>query len=216
MRILLVDDHALFRSGMRFLLSELNAEITFFEADSAESALRIADEAAIDLILLDYYLGNGDTGYESLERLLDAHQCQIVLVSSVEDPSIIKASIDRGASGFIPKSSSQEILVAALRLVLANGIYLPPNVISGQSAAREAQPSAREQILRQLSAKQLQVLLQATQGKPNKAIAKALHIAEGTVKAHLSACYRVLEVSNRTEAVYAAAELGLTEDSSFH
>lgn len=215
MRILLVDDHALFRSGMRFLLSELNADIIFFEADSAESALGIADDAAIDLILLDYYLGNGDTGYESLERLLDAHQCQIVLVSGVEDPSIIKASIDRGASGFIPKSSSQEILVAALRLVLANGIYLPPNVISSHSAAREARPSAREQILRQLSAKQLQVLLQATQGKPNKAIAKALHIAEGTVKAHLSACYRVLEVSNRTEAVYAAAELGLTEDSSF-
>jgi DNA-binding NarL/FixJ family response regulator len=121
---------------------------------------------------------------------------------------VVRAAIEHGAMGFIPKSSTPEVLIQALRLVLARGVYLPPLAI-GARALSAAATGAAETRLPGITERQMDVLRCVIQGKPNKAIARDLDISEGTVKLHLSAVFRALDVHNRTEAVYAAAKLGL-------
>ena len=215
MKVLLIDDHQLFRSGMRTILAELQGDIEFFEADHCDAALQYENQENVDLVLLDLYLPGTD-GFEALDRIKQCFHCGIVVLSSEDDPHVIREAIARGAAGFIPKSSSPEVLIAALRLVLADGIYLPPHVLDGYPPDRPisaSQAARRDAVISELTERQLDVLIKAAQGKTNKIIARELHIAEGTVKAHLSACYRVLNVSNRVEAVYATASIGLVSES---
>lgn len=218
MQILIVDDHQLFRSGLCYLLEGLNENLRFLEADSCEQAIRLAGTEAIDLVLLDLRMP-GTPGLDGLALIKEQFHCSVVVVSAVDDPETIRQAITLGAGGYIPKTSSPEVMIAALRLVLSHGIYLPPDVLDGyHGEVGEASPpkvaSPQQALVDQLSERQLNVLIKAAQGKPNKVIARDLHIAEGTVKAHLSACYRVLEVDNRTEAVFAIASLGLVPNSA--
>lgn len=211
MRVLIIDDHHLFRSGLRFLLAGLKQNIEFLEAGSCDKALTLFDEGDFDVVLLDYYLP-GLGGLDALHSIRERSKASVVVISSEDSPTVIREAISRGAAGFIPKSSSPEQLVAALKLVLANGVYLPPNVLdqyAGGGALSAASELQREQVLGNLSSRQLAVLIKAIQGLPNKSIAKEMNVAEGTVKSHLFACYRALGVDNRTDAVYATASLGL-------
>ena len=140
---------------------------------------------------------------------------RIVVLSAEEDPRQVRRAIDSGAAGFIPKSSTPEVLLNALRLILGGGIYLPPMALRGLADAPESSTSSHvshERLVEALSGRQLDVLNKAVLGKPNKVIARELGISEATVKAHLSAAFRVLGVHNRTEAVYTAARLGLRVD----
>jgi DNA-binding NarL/FixJ family response regulator len=140
----------------------------------------------------------------------------IVALSSEENPAINRAAIEAGAAGFIPKSSTPNVLIAALKLALAGGVYLPPSVLQslrGQPAAASSarlSPS-RSHISQGVSARFSNC---RSRGKVNKIIARELKISEATVKAHLSACFRALGVSNRTEAVFAAANMNLKGDGS--
>lgn len=212
MRVLLVDDHQLFRSGLRLLLSGLYDHIEFDESGSCEQAIALETEAEVELILLDFTLP-GKKGFEALKAIKEHYHCSVVVVSGEEDPRLIREAISQGAAGFIPKSSSPAVLVAALQLVMAGGIYLPPHVLDRyQETKSEDEPAQHLKVLQQLSERQLDVLIKVAQGKSNKVVARELHIAEGTVKAHLSACYRVLNVDNRTEAVYITASLGLVPE----
>ncbi|MEI6546672.1 MAG: response regulator transcription factor [Burkholderiales bacterium] len=212
MKLLLVDDHALFRSGLRLLLRELPGDIEFFEAGNLVDALGYADKA-IDLILLDLSMP-GSQGMSALEQIRDVFvDVPIVVISSEDDPTLIRQVIDLGASGFVPKSSTHRILIGALQLILAGGVYLPIHVLS-QSARPVPELTARDSSASDLPVhgmtdRQYEVLLKAVRGQSNKAIARSLQLSEGTVKAHLSAAFRLLGVSNRTEAVYAAAQLGI-------
>lgn len=207
MHVLLIDDHAMFRQGVKFLLTDLNEQLNFFEAGSCDQALTILAEQHINLILLDLNMP-GTEGLNALQSITSAAQGAPVAVLSGEDsPQIIRAAIDAGASGFVPKSSSSAILLAALQLILAGGIYLPRNVLGAHQPDKEVHGTERANIL--LSDRQTAVLLRAIQGQPNKVIALDLGIAEGTVKTHLSAAFKVLGVNNRTEAVFAAAKYGL-------
>jgi DNA-binding NarL/FixJ family response regulator len=129
--------------------------------------------------------------------------------------------VDAGAAGFIAKATQPQLMIAALKLVLAGGVYLPPEALqqSGTQAHQTAASSPNSLVkpadkavpaeVASLSAKQLEVLLKAIQGKANKIIAREMDLAEGTVKAHLSLAYRSLGVANRTEALFKAAQLGL-------
>lgn len=214
MRVLLIDDHTLFRSGLKFLLAGLNKQIEFEEADSCDRALQLADPETVELILMDFYMP-GMQAFEALASIKAQFDCAVVVVSGEDNPQIIRDAIGGGASGFIPKASSPDVMVAALELILANGIYLPPHALGDVGAASSAgsseQSDTPQAALEQLSKRQLQTLLMATQGKSNKAIARELFIAEGTVKAHLSACYQALGVKNRTEAVYATATVDISK-----
>jgi DNA-binding NarL/FixJ family response regulator len=211
-RILLIDDHDLFREGLKYLLSVLDDKIQYFEAGSMDEALRFADDLPIDLILLDYYMP-GVNGFDGLETCRARFEgAALVVLSGEEDPRVIRQSVEKGASGFIPKSSSREELVAALKLVLAGGTFLPKNAFR---PARQMQACTGHDgdldgdMVTRLSRRQFQVLMKAVLGKSNKVIAKELDISDHTVKAHLSVAFRTLGVQNRTEAVYATAKLGI-------
>lgn len=204
MRLLTIDDHALFRQGLKYLLLDLQEDLEFLEADTLQEALEVPDKHLVDFILLDYHLSDSK-GENSLDKLSGAFESAVIVVLSGEDsPTLIRDIINRGAAGFIPKSSTQDILLAALKLILAGGVYVPANAMRNNE-----QPGSST--LDALSKRQLEVLTRAVQGKSNKAIARELDIAEGTVKAHLSAAFRELGVNNRTEAVYAASRLKLVK-----
>jgi len=209
--ILLIDDHAMFRQGLKFLLGELNADLQFSEAGSCEPALELIAEDPPSLILLDLNMP-GFQGLGALHKVIAAvPEIPIAVLSGEDDPGLIRDAIDAGASGFVPKSSKSEILVAALKLILAGGVYLPTAALKQASfATDDANATVKNnKKANTLSARQTEVLLRAIKGQPNKIIAMDLGIAEGTVKTHLSGAFRTLGVRNRTEAVFAAAKLGL-------
>lgn len=215
MHALLVDDHHLFRQGLKYLLADLEAGIVFLEADNCESALGFAGGVPIDLVLVDLHMP-GANGMDALSAMRAAFEASaVVVLSSEDDPRAIRQAIELGASGFVPKSSTPQVLVAALRLVLAGGTYLPPHVLREWGAAPVcvAPPVVCAEPVRRpdgLSQRQLEVLMKAIQGKANKVIAREMQLSEGTIKAHLSAAFRALGVQNRTEAVFVAARVGLT------
>lgn len=215
MRILLVDDHTLFRQGLRLLLSDLSTTLEFTEAESCEAMPSTGD---FDVVLLDYHLPGVD-GLAGLAMTRGRFEtASVVMLSGEDDPEIIRQIIDHGASGFVPKSSPAELLVAALKLILAGGVYLPPNALN-TATPRLAKPSpavaptetdtgnCSHPELEIISPRQREVLQLAVQGKVNKIIAREMEISESTVKAHLSAAYRALGVQNRTEAVFAVAQM---------
>lgn len=219
MRMLLIDDHSLFRNGLKFLLSDLDAQLEFVEADGVHGIAPGGETSPIDLALLDLHLP-GASGIDALAALRELlPDTTVVIVTGDEDPMLIRDCIDAGAAGFIPKSSTPQVLISALRLVLAGGTYLPPHVLGGAvpTALPNGRPSngngngAREAATPadRLTGRQFDVLMLAIRGKSNKVIARELDLSEGTVKQHLSAAFRTLGVNNRTEAVFAAAELGL-------
>lgn len=212
MRILLVDDHDLFREGLKFLLPVLDDTVQYEEAGNLDEALAFGGESSlIDLILLDYYLP-GVNGHEALSKCREHFEAaSVVVLSGEDDVRVIRDLIEHGAAGFIPKSSSREELIAALKKILAGGTYLPsPALQAVPSGSRQRAwqgPERRGE--KRLSRRQFEVLVKAVQGKSNKVIAKELDISDHTVKAHLSVAFRTLGVQNRTEAVYAAAKLGI-------
>jgi DNA-binding NarL/FixJ family response regulator len=214
MRILLIDDHDLFREGLKYLLPVLDKTVQYSEAGDLESALQHDPGIGFDLVLLDLYMP-GVKGMEALSRCREHFEsASLVVVSGEEDARIIRGAIEHGAAGFIPKSSSREVLVSALRVVLAGGTYLPDHALKPLASAQPQHMSAESvpDSSHPLSRRQFDVLMRAIQGKSNKIIAKELDISDHTVKAHLSMAYRSLGVQNRTEAVYAAAKLGFQPD----
>jgi len=209
MNILLIDDHALFREGLKFLLRSLDAALEVDEANDCAKALEHAAARSYDLVLLDLKMP-GVAGLEALAALREAiPAAPLVVLSGEDNPAVVRAAIERGAMGFIPKSSTPEVLIQALRLVLASGVYLPPTVLKAARAPASLSLDSGELALPGMTPRQMDVLRCVIQGKSNKIIAREMNVSEGTVKAHLSSVLRALDVRNRTEAVYAAAKLGL-------
>ena len=203
---------------MRFLLGSFDADLRLDEAGNAAQALELVAAHRYDLVLLDLRMPGLD-GMDALAALRAAVPgTPLVVLSAEDDPAVVRAAIEGGAMGFIPKSSTPEVLIQALRLVLAQGVYLPPAVLdtaySVPAPAPAPAPSSAEAApgdgsLPSLTPRQMDVLRRVIRGKPNKVIARELQVSEGTVKAHLSAVFLALGAHNRTEAVYAAAKLGL-------
>ncbi|MFK7860779.1 MAG: LuxR C-terminal-related transcriptional regulator [Granulosicoccus sp.] len=206
MNILIIDDHALFREGLRLLLSGLSDELVFHEANGVG---QLDDDIVTNakLILLDLTTSDS-TGVGSLSTIRAMNPAgSIVVISGENDPEVIRHCIDHGASGYIPKSSHPPVLIAALKLILAGGIYLPPECFVGGESEKRDNVSGVEALTR----RQCHALLLAARGQANKSIAREMNISEGTVKLHLSAAYRALGVGNRTEAVFLLSESGLTD-----
>ena len=134
----------------------------------------------------------------------------MVVLYGEKSPNLIREDIDGGASGFITKASTPEVMVSALQVVLANGIYLPIQVLmsdKNRPTLRQERTGTAKDI--GMTDRQIDVLRLALKGIPNKLIAREIGIAEGTVKSHLSTTFRLLNVRNRTEAVYRVASLGI-------
>jgi DNA-binding NarL/FixJ family response regulator len=214
MKFLVVDDHALIREAMRGVLKELCGEAIVIEAASAgQAADTIGQHPDLALILLDRQLPDRD-GVEMLRELRERDPAiSVVMLSAFSDRDNVVKALDNGALGFIPKTDSRDVLLGALRLILAGGTYIPPGVLARGPAAAPALSNAPPR--RRLSPaelglteRQVDVLALMMQGKSNKHICRELDLAEPTVKNHVSAILKALEVSNRTEAVLAVAALG--------
>jgi DNA-binding NarL/FixJ family response regulator len=211
MRILLCDDHALFRAGLSLVLAELDSDVELLEAPACQTALELASaNPDLDLVLLDLDLPGMD-GLAGLRRFRREHPAlPVVVVSASERTADIRTALDGGASGFVPKQSSRDELLAALRLVLDGGRFVPPSALApdAENVAAARQERRRERASG-LTERQLTVLSLMARGLTNKEICGVLGIAEGTVKTHIAAVFEALDVTNRTEAAVLARELGL-------
>jgi len=217
-KILVADDHALFRDGLRYVLARLGDEVEVLEAkDCTEALALVGSRPDLDLLLLDLAMPGMD-GLAGL-RVLRARRpsMPVVILSASEEPADVRQALDRGAMGFIPKSSTSSVMLGALRLVLSGGVYLPPAFLDRFQTGRT--PTAVPSIeALGLTPRQHDVLRLLGKGQSNKEIARVLGLAEGTVKLHISAILRALGVGSRTRAVIAAARLldstGRADDSS--
>ncbi len=204
LQILIADDHALIREGLRAQLLALAPEVSFLEAGTWSEALAIARaRQGLDLALVDLRMP-GPHGLTALGELLGTNPGLPVLVlSASEDLEEMRAALRLGAMGFVCKNERPRALLGAVRLVLDGGIYLPP-ALAGLGG--EAPPAAAEH---PLTGRQIEVLQLLVEGRSNRDISAALHIAHATVKAHLAAVFRTLGVENRTQAAIVAERLGL-------
>jgi DNA-binding NarL/FixJ family response regulator len=213
-KTLLIDDHALFREGLSMLMEQRFPEVELRQAGDLNQALRcLAQEPDISLVLLDLGLRDSQ-GADSVHRLRQAHpELTVVVLSADERPETVLAAIHHGAAGFIPKTARGGAIEQALRVVLADGIYLPATVYGGlpQPSLEAAAGSPTERAIADLdlSPRQVDVLRLLAQGLPNKLICRQLDLAESSVKTHMLGLFRKLQVGSRTEAVLAAARLGL-------
>lgn len=216
MKILMVDDHHLIRDGMRPVLQQLTMPgdpVEVFEAASFEAALEAADSHPdLDLVLLDLRLPDV-TGFAALSDLQDRHPgLPIVVMSGEDDPALVRAAFEHGALGYIPKSSTTQVILNALRLVLSGGTYLPREVMGSTQApaAEVAAPTARTLPPGlDITPRQADVLTLLLAGKSNKGICRELNLAESTVKNHVAAVFKALNVTTRVQVVLAAARLGI-------
>lgn len=215
MKILLVDDHVLIRDAMRGVLRELDGSAAVYEAQSGGQAEDlIAQNPDIALVLLDLKLPDRD-GLQMLAALRQSHPAVgVVMLSAFCDRDNVLKALDAGAQGFIAKTATRDVLLGALRLVLAGGVYIPPEILATTleaaappSATISDRPRPKPPDLG-LTERQLDVLALMMQGKSNKLICRQLDLAEPTVKNHVSAILRALNVNNRTEAVLAVTARG--------
>jgi DNA-binding NarL/FixJ family response regulator len=208
-KILVADDHALFRDGLRYVLARLGEDVETLEAkDCAEALALVAGRSDLDLILLDLAM----PGMDGLAGLRALRACNpavpVVILAASEEPADMRLALEGGAMGFIPKSSTSDVMLGALRFVLSGGVYLPPEFLDRfQSGRMPAATLASSLDTLGLTPRQHDVLRLLGKGQANKEIARVLGLAEGTVKLHISAILRVLGVDNRTQAVVAAARL---------
>lgn len=210
MKILVADDHALIREALRHLLQELDGATTVIEAADSECArAHAAAHPDLDLALLDLRLP-GVNGLDLLAELRRDHpDLPIVVLSAVEDAVTMRAVLDRGAMGFIPKSSSNRVMLGALRLVLSGGRYLPPALLLTAAADTATGTAVPESIADlKLTERQYGVLRLIVQGQSNKQICRELGLAESTVKVHVTAILRALHVTSRAQAIAAINRFG--------
>jgi len=208
MQVLLIDDHPLFRQGLCSLIERMDPKARIVEAESCEAALALGESnrPGFDLILLDLALP-GMNGLEGIAQFRARFPTTpVVVISATHDAVRVKQAIERGAQGFIPKSTPPDVLMSALRLIFSGGVYVPPSVMQGQAPGPGVAGSSPPP---NLTSAQARVLALIVRGHSNKAIANALDISDNTVRAHVSAILRALNVTNRTEAVHAAVEMGL-------
>lgn len=213
MTILLADDHALFRDGMRYVLQQLAEEVEILDASSFTEAMQLAGvHAGINLVLMDLHMPGSD-GVLSVRTFNQKHpEMPLVVVSGSEQREDMERVMEYGAMGFISKMTSSKVMLAALRMVLDGGIYLPPQLL--QQAVDHMDQGATDKRSRRsneygLTARQVDVLQYLSQGLSNKETAQKMGLAEGTVKIHVAAIFQVLHVSNRMDAVRAAQRLGV-------
>ncbi len=211
MKILLADGHALARKKLVLTLRRLGANTEIVETGDYHAALRIAKrDADVDLALLDIATLGMDE-FQSLGRLRERLQSAppIVIWSASEDPHVVRDALLCGAQGYIPKSSTSSVILGALQLIFSGGIYLPPSLLYPPMPPHHATSSQQNgDDGLDLTQRQREVLALIIKGNPNKEIARVLNIAEPTVRTHATAIFKILHVSNRTQAGHVAAQRG--------
>lgn len=215
MRMLLVEDEALVSHALRLMLRQQIPDADILCCETGAEAIRFVTATGFDLILLDWKLKVGPTGVELLQSVCTLRpSARILVVSGEGSAARVRLAISQGAAGFVSKDSSPDLLRAAISIVMAGGTYLPPDVpavpdpssygsggIGDSSDLRSAFP--------RLTQRQRDTIERLVRGETNKQIARDLGISDNTVKNHLAAIFRELDVRNRTEVVFALARSGV-------
>lgn len=212
-RVLLVDDQALFREGLHTLLSVYADLDVVGEAANGEEALRLAAQLQPDIVLMDLRMPVLD-GVAATRRLLAVQpQCRVLALTTFEDDESVFDALRAGAAGYLLKDTPSEKLVEAIRAVARGQSFLQPSVaakvIAEFNRLAVSAPRATGQLVEQLSEREVEILRLVAAGASNKEIAERLVIAEGTVKNHLTSILGKLGVRDRTQAALKARELGL-------
>ena len=221
LKVLVIDDHPLVQEGVAAALEALGHEVSVIAAaDSEQGLAAAAANPDIDLVLLDLAL----PGMSGLGVISALHQrfpsLPVVVLSALEDPENIRTAIASGAMGFVPKSAQTRVLIGVLQQVLEGNVSIPstlgagapvttPGSAPGSSGGAGLGGAGTEPDVALLTLRQLEVLSRLCQGKTNKQIATELGLSEKTVKAHVTAIFKVLGVVNRTQAVLVARRIGM-------
>jgi len=211
MKLIVVDDHPVLRGGLCALLLQLGEGTEVLQASDAADALKlIAQHADLDIAILDIAMPGMD-GLQAIAEFGRARpELPVIVLSSSERPDDVRHALAQGALGYVPKSASQHTLLAAISLVLSGDLYIPPFVLGDAIAAPSAQartPASAGKPL--LTGRQMEVLRLLCEGHANKTIAHSLDLSEKTVKAHVTAIFKILNVISRTQAAAIARETGL-------
>lgn len=205
LKILLIDDHALFRDGLRLVFEELEPDADLLEASSFEAAQEYLDaHPDLGLVLLD--LGLPGIGQMQALNLIRQQMpgTPIVVLSGQDEPWVVEQALSQGAKGYIPKTASASIMLQALKLVLSGGTYIPPEILKRKAAP--GGPDTLDELRNHLTLRQCEVLQQMGAGKSNKTIARELDLSESTVRAHVAAILKAFDVHNRTQAIQFAVQ----------
>jgi two-component system nitrate/nitrite response regulator NarL len=211
MKLLIVDDHPVLRDGLAALLLQLGPDTTVLQArDASEGIALVGRHIDLDVIILDLAM----PGMKGLQALTEFGRTRpelpVIVLSSSEDPRDVRLALASGALGYVPKSASQQVLLSAVRLVQDGNLYIPPLILGDPSSVIQRETSgADDRRDRSLTARQIEILILLSEGKPNKTIAAALTLSEKTVKAHISAIFKALNVVNRTQAAIAGRKAGI-------
>ena len=228
MKVLLVDDHPLILSALQSVILGLGEHVGVAGVGSAREAREtLARGSDYDLVLLDLQLGDAD-GFDVLAEFRNAYPAlPVVVVSASDRASDVIRAIDLGAMGFVPKRASNETLFEALRMVMSGGIYVPPMTMASEREPERPAGDTVPGVLRVvgqsasepgfqahagigslgLTPRQTDVLALLLKGQPNKLIARELGLSVETVKDHVAAVLRALNVSSRTQAVLAVSQM---------
>ena len=209
MKLLVIDDHPVFRDGMAALLKQAADDTVVLQAPECATALNIIDaNPDIDAVFVDLMMP-GMTGDIAVREFGKRRpELPMIVLSSSENPSDVRRALNAGALGYVPKSANPQTLLSALKLVLSGDIYVPP-LLAHSTGTTENQGSMPHSsaTLEQLTDRQHDVLKELCAGLSNKEISSRLGIAEKTVKAHVAAIFKTLNVVNRTQAANAYREI---------
>lgn len=211
MKLLVVDDHPVLRGGLCALLQQLGNEVIVLQASNAEDGLELVTQNPdLDIVLLDIAM----PGMDGLKAIAEFGRLRpelpVVVLSSSESPKDVRGALAQGALGYIPKSANQHTLLAAVRLVMNGDLYVPPLILDEADAARLTHFRSTESVGKPLlTDRQVSVLRAISEGRSNKEIAFELTLSEKTVKAHITAIFKILNVINRTQAAATGRKNGL-------
>ena len=205
-RLVIADDHPLFRGALREAVSGLLERVDIAEAGTFDDAVALLEKNGdVDLVLLDLAMP-GVRGFSGLMYIRAQYpSVPVIVVSANDDPATIRRCMEFGASGFIPKTLGVDDMRTAISRILGGGVWTPPDVDLGAGA--DAETTALMARLATLTPQQVRVLMMLSEGLLNKQIAYQLSVSEATVKAHVSAILQKLGVESRTQAVIAAAKI---------
>jgi DNA-binding NarL/FixJ family response regulator len=205
-KVLVADDHGIVREGIKLTLGKLSDDLEILEAASGDEVRQcLLANQDLELVLLDLYMPQTD-GFSLLSSMCKSSpDLPVIILSASEDVQHMRKAIDWGASGYIPKSVPEQVMLEAIEMVLQGGVYVPENMYSDTDSMGRGKETCHVK----LTGRQDQVLSLLGEGKTNKEIANFLGLSEYTIKIHVTAILKLLEVSNRTQAVIEAKRLGL-------
>ncbi len=224
MKILVADDHELFLKGLELILSDLGNNVELVFAHNYVDIFNIIEkDSDFNLVLTDLAMP-GANWLEAIQKIHEKlPETPIIILSAVFDKEIVQKTIEIGAAGYIPKTSSNAVIMSAVKLVLSGGAYIPPELLNNSLKNEfdilkqvEQIPENKEagENLKILTPRQIEVIKLIAKGCSNKIIAHELGLTEGTVKLHVTAILKILNVYNRTGAVMEATRLGLIKENA--